>query len=145
MSATFGRSQKKPSRLKKTDTNESMGPVNRMVTHAVFESTFIALIVCNACVMALESQYNGLTLGYNLAYPGHEAEGKDVWPLAETTFRVLGFAFGCVFTGELVLKMIGLRFEFFCSLWNMFDLVVISIWLMTEAFNVDIGPNPMVS
>jgi len=107
-----------------------------------FESSFAALIVMNAIVIAFESQYRGLHLGSDLGYPGcHESEP---WPHGRDVFSVLSMVFGVIFSAEVAIKMICLQGRFWCECWNVIDFVVVISWCAEVLGRSTLLINPLV-
>lgn len=115
----------------------------RLVESSPFEIFFLVLICSNTFIMALESQYNGLGLGHDLKVPTFGETKQDLWPGAKEVFLVLEWIFGICFTFEVIIKIVGLRGQFFCDLWNLFDGVIVGSWLLDVlpvAFDLPIDP-----
>ena len=64
--------------------------VKSIVDSKLFEAIFALLICVSAVVMALEAEYNGIGIAYDLGYPWSDQPEEKVWPWATTTFNVLG-------------------------------------------------------
>jgi hypothetical protein len=92
---------------------------------------FGLLIVLNCFVMAAESQYNGLGVGYDIGYANYRTKKQDSWPGGKITFEVLDMFFGGVFTIEIIIKVLGLGRGFFIA-WNIFDVVVMFFWYLDK-------------
>jgi len=90
-----------------------------------FETSFAILILINTIFMALEFQFEGLKVGYEME--GLEA---DIWPWARRTFQVAEWFFGLVFTCELIMKLAGLRWSFFRDFWNYLDVFIVAFWIL---------------
>lgn len=106
--------------------------VTKLVTGHIFESFFGVLIILNTVEIALKAQYDGLQNGLNVQYPGYTTNPEEQWPVADNIFEILEVIFGAMFVCELVLKLIGLRCDFARSLWNWFDLFLVSSWLAQD-------------
>eukprot|EP00929_Paragymnodinium_shiwhaense_P023787 TRINITY_DN14806_c1_g2_i1.p1 TRINITY_DN14806_c1_g2~~TRINITY_DN14806_c1_g2_i1.p1 ORF type:complete len:624 (+),score=97.74 TRINITY_DN14806_c1_g2_i1:203-2074(+) len=107
-----------------------MTRAKRVITNPLFESVFAGLIFFNAICMGLEQQYVGIDIAYRLQMPGSNSPAEDVWPYAETAFLFTENFFGLVFTGEVIMKLAIFRSEFFSSLWNLYDGVIIACWIV---------------
>jgi len=105
---------------------------NDVVSSTWFDAAFSILILLNAAVMAMEAQYRGIDLGVIAGFPGSERSAEDAWPGAERVFDVLGWIFGLMFLMEVVMKVIALKVKFVKSIWNLFDTVVVLLWLLEE-------------
>lgn len=81
-----------------------------IVSHKAFDVTVVTLICLNMIVMMAESNQNGI---------------KDV-------LNKINFFFVAVFTGECVIKILALRHYFFTSGWNLFDLAVVVLSLVSK-------------
>lgn len=104
--------------------------VHRIVISTKFEVTFAILIILNAVVMGLESQYSGNGLGHKLKYPNYNVTAEEMWPGVKPALEVLNHFFGSLFTLEVLMKMIGLHRHFIRDCWNWFDTIIITIWLV---------------
>jgi len=119
------------------------GRLERLVNSVPFEIVFGILIFLNAFVMAIQRQYQGditayTYLGYKDAMPAEET-----WVGAEDAFAVLEWFFGLIFTTEVVLKLVSMKKRFFTdTLWNVFDLVVVTIWLIDQAAHSALQVDP---
>jgi hypothetical protein len=103
-----------------------------LVTTPAFEAAVAVAIFANALVLVVEAQYKSFTLAASTGHGGAVGESEEVWPLAEDIFYVLSWMFGVVFLLEIVLKIAGLRFEFFTNPWNWLDSIVVLLWLCGE-------------
>merc|ERR1712137_192971 len=86
----------------------------------------------NACTMALEAQYTGLDNGHKLQIEGYTESADDTWPVLYSVLIVLEFFYGITFGLEIILKLFGLRRNFFQSCWNYFDTVVVLSWVIVR-------------
>merc|ERR1711865_369535 len=101
-----------------------------LVNSSYFEITFALLIIANTFVMVLECQYVGIGLGNELSYPGFVEHKDDLWPGAQSAFDILDYFFGAAFTMEILMKLIALKKGFCRDWWNIFDSVIVFIWLV---------------
>mmetsp|Transcript_49127 Transcript_49127/g.116997 ORF Transcript_49127/g.116997 Transcript_49127/m.116997 type:complete len:1543 (-) Transcript_49127:199-4827(-) len=104
----------------------------RIATSPWFETIFAFIIMFNTIIMAIQTQYDGMELGFELRYPGFERVATDVWPGAPDVFQVFEMIFGCLFTVELVIKILGLRVNFALSVWNWLDFAIVAAWLVDQ-------------
>jgi len=77
----------------------------RLVNHVYFEATIMFFIVFNTVVMA--------------------SRHVDIAPQTLTLFENLNYMFAAIFNIEMVLKLIGLGWQYFYSGWNVFDCIVV--------------------
>ncbi|KAK2512634.1 hypothetical protein Q9233_016119 [Columba guinea] len=102
--------------------NVFQGLLFDIVSHKAFDVTVVTLICLNMIVMMAESNQDGI---------------KDV-------LNKINFFFVAVFTGECVIKILALRHYFFTSGWNLFDLAVVVLSLvsigLSEAFQTSFSP-----
>eukprot|EP00928_Gymnodinium_smaydae_P016848 TRINITY_DN16378_c0_g1_i1.p1 TRINITY_DN16378_c0_g1~~TRINITY_DN16378_c0_g1_i1.p1 ORF type:complete len:549 (+),score=49.65 TRINITY_DN16378_c0_g1_i1:145-1791(+) len=138
----------KKSRLRRSQGSEHLdvqekGCLETVVLSVGFEAVFAALIILNLLVMAMECEYYGLQLGFDMSYPHYIASAGDSWPWAATFFKAAELSVGCAFTTEVVLRMCGLRLRFFRTWWNFFDTIIISFWCVSLAERY-IALNPML-
>jgi len=115
-----------------------------VVTSFQFDLTFAFLILANTLVMAAEVQYRGFDIGMLVEYPGMDMPARDAWPEAQNWFDTLEIAFGVLFTFEVTIKIVGLRREFFKTLWNCFDFLIVVLWLAEKVANASMLLNPLV-
>lgn len=115
-----------------------------VVHGATFETTFAGLITLNAFVMALEAQYTGFDVGFDLHFPGSTRRATEVWPGAGDMFKTLEVVFGVIFVAELLIKIAVMRAHFVKSGWNWLDSLIVGGWLMDTAFGVSAVLNPMM-
>jgi len=127
---------RKPSSLKESlaRTHTIKGTVprwhpSRLVKSSMFEVFFSLLILLQATCLALETQYSGLDWGYKLEYHGYSAPANNVWPSVPTFLLTTEMLFGTLFTVECLVKLCAYRLEFFCKLWNWFDLLLVVLWI----------------
>ncbi|NWQ81069.1 SCN4A protein, partial [Columbina picui] len=113
---------KKPQKPIPRPLNVFQGLLFDIVSHKAFDITVVILICLNMVVMMAESNQNGI---------------KDV-------LNKINFFFVAVFTGECVIKILALRHYFFTSGWNLFDLAVVVLSLvsigLSEAFQTSFSP-----
>ncbi|XP_064906451.1 sodium channel protein type 5 subunit alpha-like [Columba livia] len=113
---------KKPQKPIPRPLNVFQGLLFDIVSHKTFDVTVVTLICLNMIVMMAESNQDGI---------------KDV-------LNKINFFFVAVFTGECVIKILALRHYFFTSGWNLFDLAVVVLSLvsigLSEAFQTSFSP-----
>ena len=85
----------------------------KLVSHPMFDIVAAGFIFLNAIVMALESQFQGLSIGADLKYKDLNTGHTETWANAQPVFNIFGYFFGAIFTIELLLKIIGQRLDFF--------------------------------
>lgn len=90
-----------------------------------FETSFAILILVNTIFMALEFQFNGLKVGYEM-----DGIAENIWPWAVDTFEATEWFFGLAFTCELLMKLAGLRGSFFRDFWNYLDILIVMFWIL---------------
>eukprot|EP00929_Paragymnodinium_shiwhaense_P058474 TRINITY_DN2927_c0_g1_i1.p1 TRINITY_DN2927_c0_g1~~TRINITY_DN2927_c0_g1_i1.p1 ORF type:complete len:623 (+),score=91.87 TRINITY_DN2927_c0_g1_i1:97-1965(+) len=143
-SGRMGKNTKLGSIRQKSQAIKSMPWMRRLILSPVFESAFACLIFFNAICMGLEQQYMGFDAGYRLRLPGYGRNAKETWPVAETALFIAETFFGVVFTVEVVAKVVVFRIDFFKSLWNIYDSVIIVCWLVQNLSVFDIFLPPLV-
>ncbi|NXH19573.1 SCN5A protein, partial [Bucco capensis] len=113
---------KKPQKPIPRPLNVFQGFLFDMVSHKAFDITIVTFICLNMVVMMAENSQNGI---------------KDV-------LNKINYFFVAVFTAECVIKILALRQYFFTSGWNIFDLVVVVLSLvsigLSEAFQSFFSP-----
>ncbi|CAK9095581.1 Sodium channel protein type 11 subunit alpha (NaN) (Sensory neuron sodium channel 2) (Sodium channel protein type XI subunit alpha) (Voltage-gated sodium channel subunit alpha Nav1.9) [Durusdinium trenchii] len=99
----------------------------------MFDIVAAGFIFLNAIVMALESQFQGLSIGADLKYKDLNTGHTETWANAQPVFNIFGYFFGAIFTIELLLKIIGQRLDFFRHVWNYIDTIIIVTWIISVA------------
>ncbi|XP_010158439.1 PREDICTED: sodium channel protein type 5 subunit alpha-like [Eurypyga helias] len=100
---------KKPQKPIPRPLNVFQGLLFDIVSHKAFDITIVTFICLNMVVMMAENSQNS---------------SKDV-------LNKINFFFVAVFTGECVIKILALRHYFFTSGWNIFDLTVVVLSLVS--------------
>jgi voltage-gated sodium channel len=119
---------------------EKPNVVEKIVSSTAFEMTFALLIVLNTVKMCLEAEIRGWETGHNIGIPGGEVVSSG----ANTALEVVEMFFSILFTGEIALKFVALRWAFWKSAWNLFDLFIIGISWITKILQFDLPINPML-
>jgi len=108
------------------------GRLNRVLSCKECELTLSFLIVCNAVIICLESQYHGLEVGFILQYPGRPQPAVDTWPGAETIFDIADWIFGLLFLIEFMLKFVVWSYTYFNDGWNVLDFLCVASFLVDK-------------
>eukprot|EP00929_Paragymnodinium_shiwhaense_P067691 TRINITY_DN34036_c0_g1_i1.p1 TRINITY_DN34036_c0_g1~~TRINITY_DN34036_c0_g1_i1.p1 ORF type:complete len:563 (+),score=59.67 TRINITY_DN34036_c0_g1_i1:106-1794(+) len=116
----------------------------RIFTSPTFESVLAGLILFNAICLGLEQQYQGIDTGYKLKAPGANRPAREVWPRAESFFLMMELFFGVLFTAEAIAKVAVFRWEFFKSLWNLYDSLIIACWMVQGLSILDVPTDPLM-
>ncbi|KAM9287884.1 sodium channel protein type 5 subunit alpha-like [Cariama cristata] len=113
---------KKPQKPIPRPMNMFQGLLFDIVSHKAFDITIVTFICLNMVIMMAENSQNGI---------------KDV-------LNKINFVFVAIFTGECVIKILALRHYFFTSGWNIFDLAVVVLSLvsigLSEGFRTLFSP-----
>ncbi|KAM6276747.1 sodium channel protein type 5 subunit alpha-like [Spheniscus humboldti] len=113
---------KKPQKPIPRPLNVFQGLLFDIVAHKAFDITVVTFICLNMVIMMAENNQNGI---------------KDV-------LNKINYFFVAVFTGECVIKILALRHYFFTSGWNLFDLAVVVLSLvsigLSEGFHTSFSP-----
>lgn len=112
------------------DQRSAASKMFRIVTHPLFESVICSIIVINTLIMAFETQYYGLQLGYDLGIRTYDLPASKAWPGAEYAWEISEWIFGPIFLIELLIKLTGMKLAFFLDIWNIFDAVTVIAWLI---------------
>eukprot|EP00929_Paragymnodinium_shiwhaense_P116324 TRINITY_DN8577_c0_g3_i1.p1 TRINITY_DN8577_c0_g3~~TRINITY_DN8577_c0_g3_i1.p1 ORF type:complete len:654 (-),score=150.91 TRINITY_DN8577_c0_g3_i1:138-2099(-) len=110
-----------------------LGCVEAMVESTIFEVFYAFLIVFNSIIMALELQFIGIEIGYNIDYPGINRSANDILPDFKRVFELMDFCCGSLFLFEVLAKVTVQRANFPWSLWNCYDSAVVAFWLLQTA------------
>ncbi|XP_029864813.1 sodium channel protein type 5 subunit alpha-like isoform X2 [Aquila chrysaetos chrysaetos] len=100
---------KKPQKPIPRPLNVFQGLLFDIVSHKAFDITVVTFICLNMVIMMAEGSQDGI---------------KDI-------LNKINFFFVAVFTGECVIKILALRHYFFTSGWNIFDLAVVVLSLVS--------------
>eukprot|EP00929_Paragymnodinium_shiwhaense_P102108 TRINITY_DN6529_c0_g2_i1.p1 TRINITY_DN6529_c0_g2~~TRINITY_DN6529_c0_g2_i1.p1 ORF type:complete len:798 (+),score=201.14 TRINITY_DN6529_c0_g2_i1:159-2552(+) len=100
------------------------------------------------CVRSTEFDYmvslvvvvNTIILGVQVDL---QSKGEET-PEDKEIIRAIESVFACVYTIELMARVAVLRIRFLCSLWNIFDLVVVGCALIEESIKYGIGDDTML-
>jgi len=118
--------------------------LRQFVLGPTFESCFAMLILANTLMLAIESQYVGIDVGWKIGYPGSRSSGPETWPGAIDIFQVAELIFGVLFTIELLLRLAFLRKSFFSDIWNLVDSIIVISWFLTVAALFPFPIDPML-
>lgn len=99
--------------------------LKNFVSSLGFEIFSGVLIIANIIVMAMELQYRGLQLGYDLDIDHYDRPASNVWPGADKTFLVIEMFFNIVFALELLLRIGAEKREAFRSAFVWLDIVLV--------------------
>jgi len=99
----------------------------------------VVLIVVNAVIMCLHTQYNGFDTAYSIGYPD-AIPSEDNWHGAAAAFEFFEWFFGVFFTVELLGKIITLKCKFPKEKWNNFDAIVVVLWYVDRLQVTDFNP-----
>jgi len=111
----------------------------RLVNHTTFATTIAVLIVVNALLIGLATEYE-LRVAFN-EFNGHGGTVKSV----DTFFFTADMFFTVVFTVELLMRLVALEMTFFLSpegRWNFVDFVLVIISIAEAALaglNVEVS------
>eukprot|EP00812_Abedinium_dasypus_P011494 NODE_504_length_1516_cov_311.971253.p1 GENE.NODE_504_length_1516_cov_311.971253~~NODE_504_length_1516_cov_311.971253.p1 ORF type:complete len:442 (-),score=157.22 NODE_504_length_1516_cov_311.971253:177-1304(-) len=94
--------------------------------------------------MAFEMQYRGIESGWLMGYETATSDAADAWPGATLWFTGFELFFGSLFTIEVLLKMMVMKKEFFRSGWNLFDMVIVTVWLVEQGMSEALAINAMI-
>jgi len=124
--------------LRKNSLLEGIGAMpfwhpGRYVHTTQFDAIFCGVILANTLVMALEMQYTGFQRGYEIGFPHFTVPASEWWPQAQAIFQALDIMFGIIYTVELIVKLVGFKARFFKDMWNIFDGILVAMWLVEVA------------
>ena len=90
--------------------------VTKITRHPMFDIVVACIIFLNTIAMAIEAQWQGLSVGASINFGKIDAGHVASWTSAEQSFVWIGYAFGFVYVLELMLKLAGQRRSFFKQL-----------------------------
>lgn len=97
----------------------------------IFEVFFAAMIALNTICLALDTQYRGMQIGYDLSFGDYKSPARESWPGADSVFEVLELVFTSLFTLELLARLALFRTKILLEWWSYLDfMIVIIAWLM---------------
>mmetsp|Transcript_15553 Transcript_15553/g.32934 ORF Transcript_15553/g.32934 Transcript_15553/m.32934 type:complete len:548 (-) Transcript_15553:231-1874(-) len=126
--------------FEKVDSKCARMSLRQIVSSPWFEATFCFFILLNTLTMAFEAQFRGLRIGVALGMGG----SVEDWSGARRFLEHCGIFWGVLFTVEVVIKMVGLRFSFFRISWNWFDLAIVIVWIIDKLNLVKLPFGPMI-
>jgi len=112
--------------------NRRKGILWRWASSPILEVVSATVITMNGLFMAAEAQYEGFNLAEDTKHHSAQGRSTEVWPHAVEVFQVIHWIFGVFFLLELLLKVGGLRRDFFRDWWNWMDATLVVIWCVTE-------------
>eukprot|EP00811_Abedinium_folium_P025316 NODE_3608_length_2011_cov_11.580679.p1 GENE.NODE_3608_length_2011_cov_11.580679~~NODE_3608_length_2011_cov_11.580679.p1 ORF type:complete len:580 (-),score=123.24 NODE_3608_length_2011_cov_11.580679:270-2009(-) len=101
-----------------------------IVQSAAFEIFIALLIAFNAIIMCFEIQYASFDLANEMNYTDHGRPSEDTWPGAGEAFKIMSISFSTIFALEAVAKVFFTGRTYFRSLWNLFDGVLVVMWVI---------------
>ncbi|XP_067398654.1 sodium channel protein type 5 subunit alpha-like [Emydura macquarii macquarii] len=107
---------KKPQKPIPRPLNKYQGFLFDIVSSKAFDITIMTLICLNAIIMMGNSE--------------------DEDEKSKTIFEIINKIFVTIFTGECIMKMLALRYYFFTSGWNIFDLTLLILSLVSVGVGV---------
>eukprot|EP00931_Biecheleriopsis_adriatica_P101162 TRINITY_DN7636_c0_g1_i2.p1 TRINITY_DN7636_c0_g1~~TRINITY_DN7636_c0_g1_i2.p1 ORF type:complete len:509 (+),score=99.06 TRINITY_DN7636_c0_g1_i2:55-1581(+) len=122
---------------------ELMRP-SRLVHTTGFEMFFSVFIILNMLFMIVEAQYGGHVVGSQLGYQGYTTLPKEEVDKTDQAFYVIGMVFGVIFLLEQLMKLAGEQWAFWKSAWNYFDLLLNSLWVLVDVFQVQLSIKPSI-
>lgn len=134
-------------RIRALANEEDNGPwtLRKFVEAPHFELASIMVILLNTVVIALEMQWKGELLGYEMQAPNYEGSAEGQWPNAGDSFFVTGVIFMSIFVCELALRLVAERWNAWRMPWIWLDaILVIAGVLDLVSIQVIQGVNPTV-
>eukprot|EP00928_Gymnodinium_smaydae_P068560 TRINITY_DN5173_c0_g2_i4.p1 TRINITY_DN5173_c0_g2~~TRINITY_DN5173_c0_g2_i4.p1 ORF type:complete len:538 (-),score=67.94 TRINITY_DN5173_c0_g2_i4:262-1875(-) len=124
-------------RLSHVASNSTMVPARgsrllQFVSSQFFEWMSCAMVVCNALVLAFESQYHGHSVGHALHYVKHATTAEEQYPHGQVTLDILSWFFGCFFALELSLRICASLRMCVNDAWAWFDAFIVIVWLISK-------------
>lgn len=104
-------------------SNSLWDTVGRVVKSTAFDLAVGAVILINALVMAITLEYEG---GLSADKIGITADDDD-WPGAEMAFMVMDHLFAVIYIIELTLRLLVIGREYFKSILNCMDFLVVMV------------------
>lgn len=109
-----------------------------------FDWAIMVAVVIGIIVIAIEVQYNGTDLGYQLGYGEITTSPVLTMPALESCFRAVDFILGTIFTVEIVLKLAAFKKDFFKHPLHYLESAIVVYWLIEvlTGDSVSLGINP---
>jgi hypothetical protein len=117
--------------------------MERIVNNHAFELCSALLIMMNVLFMAVEMQYTGLEVGYQMGVANFDRPAKDMWPHAAACFFISGLVFNTGFVIELLLRVAAAGRAAIKNPWIWLDVVLVTFSVM-EVAGAFGGFNPSV-
>eukprot|EP00928_Gymnodinium_smaydae_P069247 TRINITY_DN5266_c0_g1_i1.p1 TRINITY_DN5266_c0_g1~~TRINITY_DN5266_c0_g1_i1.p1 ORF type:complete len:571 (+),score=40.59 TRINITY_DN5266_c0_g1_i1:67-1713(+) len=111
---------------------ERAGILQRFVTGNCFELMSCSMVVCNAFILAFESQYHGHSIGHALQHIHHSTTANQQYPYGEVVLDACSWIFGIVFAIEVVLRMFASLRMCLRDAWAWFDAIIVIIWAISK-------------
>lgn len=110
-----------------TSNNGATG-VSRMVQSHIFEMACCLVIIFNAVVTAVEVQYSGYQLAWEINHEDSRLLASDAeWPGADIAFLVAAVACFIFFSVEFVVRVVDMKFLTFRDKWMWTDLILLAL------------------
>jgi len=98
-----------------------------IVSSDYYELGITVLIVLSVLFIALRVQYNGFDAGYQLDYGRmYDEPAAQEWPGADSVLQWSNYVFLSIFTIDVVIRIIVLRWKFFRVVFNWLDFIVVA-------------------
>lgn len=104
----------------------------RVLANPLFEILSMVLILLNASALAFEVQYDGINIGYSLNVEGFDTTGEKLYPSASTVLDIISTTCTCLFTVELLLRLLGMKWKAFTCKWVLLDAVLVICGIFSE-------------
>jgi hypothetical protein len=106
----------------------------KIVKHPGFDLFFFAVIIASAIIMSFQAQYDGFNVAQELVHDSARLSAEKMWPGGGTTFLLFDWAFGVLFTLELVLRLAGTSpiTMLFSDGWFYVDFVIVLTWILQK-------------
>jgi hypothetical protein len=102
--------------------------LQRCVVDERFEILIACLILAYSLILAVEVQYRGLDLGFQLRYINCNQPADVLWPKGDIAFKIISWFFGILFTIEAAFKIVCFGWKYLHDPWNHLDLACVLVF-----------------
>eukprot|EP00930_Biecheleria_cincta_P038986 TRINITY_DN26803_c0_g1_i1.p1 TRINITY_DN26803_c0_g1~~TRINITY_DN26803_c0_g1_i1.p1 ORF type:complete len:580 (-),score=102.46 TRINITY_DN26803_c0_g1_i1:204-1943(-) len=109
------------------------GKLRVVLTSHKFDMVVCMLLTMNVLFMGIELQHDGIDIGNEIGYAGYSQPAAEAWPNVKQVLWVGDLVFEFFFLTDVVLRILVLRREFWCSPMNYIDFIVVTVAVVERA------------
>eukprot|EP00927_Polykrikos_kofoidii_P013338 TRINITY_DN15807_c0_g2_i1.p1 TRINITY_DN15807_c0_g2~~TRINITY_DN15807_c0_g2_i1.p1 ORF type:complete len:546 (-),score=54.64 TRINITY_DN15807_c0_g2_i1:9-1574(-) len=111
-----------------------------LVSSHHFELFIFGIISCDCIMAAIKAQFRGYSVGFEIEYKGLDHSAKAARDASIETFFYIEVCIVTVYTMEVLLKLYALRLTFFSCRYNIMDLGIVVLALVSRLPNTLMSP-----